>query len=279
MSVLLKYTASSGREYNLKTKGMIRTKTANYHKWEWGVDGTALQFGYRVANFTRQAATYTTRLIFDGPLTERKALVENLHQDFELDVRNMSPGRITWGDYWIDCYITASSTFPDENDIYTDNDLTIYCPHPFWTRELTKSFIVHEEDPQSADFLEYEFDYKYDYFYGETGTERWITNNPFPSDFRMTIFGPVADPRVVVNGYPYQINDTLEAGEYVVIDSRKNTITKYLVSGRTQNIFDLRDKTQSIFQPIPAGTLTINWSGLFGFDLTIYIERSEPRWS
>lgn len=276
--VLLEYAASSGNVYDLKSKGLIRTKTANYHRWNWGVNGTALQYGTRVSGFTRDAAVYSTRLIFDGPFATRKELIENLHEDFELDVRTMTPGRINWGDYFINCFIQSSSTEPDPVMYWTDNDVDIYCPHPFWTRELTKEFRVHEAEEDSG-FLEYSFDYDYDYFAGQQGTEIWITKNPFPADFRMTVYGPVADPRVVVNGYPYQFFDTLEPSEYVVIDSRAHTVTKYLANGTTQNIFDKRNKAESIFQQIPAGDLIVNWTGLFGFDITLLIERSEPRWT
>lgn len=276
MSVPLKYVASSGNVYDLKSDG-IRTKTANYHKWNWGVNGTTLQFGLRVANFKRSQATYTTRLIFDGTVNERKTLIENLHEDFELDVRNMQTGRIIWGDYYIDCYITSSSTAPDRNEVWTDNDITIYCPYPFWVKEETRSFMP-QTAPGEQEFLDYEFDYEYDYFFGSPGIAIWQHDFPFLSEFQMTVFGPAVNPRVLINGYPYQFNDTLEAGEYVVIDSRSNKITKHLVNGNTVNIFDLRNKEQSIFEPIPGGNLTLNWSGQFGFDLTLYEERSEPRW-
>lgn len=136
-----------------------------------------------------------------------------------------------------------------------------------------------QDAPGAQTFLDYEFDYQYDYFYGNPGIASWQTDFPFASDFKMTVFGPVADPRILVNGYPYQFFDTLEDTEYVVVDSRDNTLTKYLANGSHISIFDLRNKAESIFRPIPAGTLTFNWSGTFGFDLTLYEERSEPRWT
>ena len=275
--VPLKYIASSGNEYNLKTNG-IRTKTANYHKWTWGVNGTTLQYGIRVANFKRSAATYTTELILNGSYEQRKTMLDNLHEDFERDVRNMTPGRIVWGDYYIECYITSSSTEPNRNTIWTDNALTIYCPYPFWIKEETRTFFP-QSAPDDQEYLDYEYDYNYDYYYGNPGIAIWNLDFPFPSEFKMTVFGPAANPRVLINGYPYQFNDTLEDTEYVVIDSRTHTIVKKLANGQNLNIFDLRNKAQSIFEPIPGNNLTINWSGQFGFDLTLYEERSEPRWT
>lgn len=192
MNVTLKYIASSGREYNLKSDG-IRTKTANYHKWDWGVNGTTLQYGVRVSDFSRKPATYETKLIMTGSYHQRKMMLESLHDDFELDVRNKKLGRIIWGDYYIDCYITASSTYPDNNDMYTDNDITIYCPYPFWVREETREF-KPQDAPGEQNFLDYDYDYEYDYFYGNPGIAIWQTNFPFASEFKMTVYGPVSDP-------------------------------------------------------------------------------------
>ena len=295
MSINLTYIASSGNSYNLKGDG-LRSKSANYHTWNWIPNGTQLQFGKRLANFSRDAAVYETRLIMDKSIESRKTLVDNLHEDFERDVRFQTPGRIVWGDWYIECYITASSTFPDPNQWWTDNDITLWCPRPFWVKERTRSFEpIAGGGPSSPivgtgqagymtlgggaqTFLDYSFDFSYDFYRDLSGGETWARDFPFESDFRMVIYGEVANPRVVINNHVYQVNDTVGAGEYIIIDSRTNTLIK---NDGTQdiNIFDFRDKTSSVFQKLPGGSLNINWSGLFGFDLTVYEERSEPRWS
>lgn len=272
----LQYIASSGNTYNLKGDG-IRTKKANYHAWKWGVNGTNLQFGNRISDFTRKPAEYETRLILDGTYNERKQILEALHDDFELDVRNKTPGKVIWGDYYIECYITSSSTYPDGNNVWTDNDVIFYCPYPFWVKEETKEFAV-QEVPGGQTYLDYPYDYEYDYFYGNPGTAVWQTGFPLQSKFRLTIYGAVNNPRIQINGYPYQVNDMLSEGEYLVIDSRNNSVIKHTESGQEINVFDYRDKVRSIFEPIPGGNLTLNWTGAFGFDLTLYEERSEPRW-
>ena len=277
MSVLLQYVASSGNTYNLKGDG-LRSKTANYHRWSWGFEGTELQFGQRVAALRRDPLVYETRIILDGSLDERKILLENLHEDFELDARNLKPGRIIWGDYYIEAYVRESSTFPDSNLFWTDNDIEFWCPYPFWIKEDRRSFmpqVAAEDYP----WLEYAFDFQYDYYPGAVGVASWQTRFPFACEFQMYVFGAANNPRVVVNGYPYQINTSLEADEYLIIDSRKNTVYKYLSNGTTLNIFDSRAKDYSVFQPMPGGTMSITWPGTFGFDLVLFEERSEPRWS
>lgn len=268
------YKASSGREYNLKTNGRL-IKTANFHVWNWEPQGTDLQYGKRVSSFSKDAVTYETVLLFSGTVAERAQMITQLHEDFELDVRSKKMARITWGNWYVDCYITASSTDPADCD-WTENTITIYCPNPFWRREEKKSFQAQEEPPIQQEFLDYQYGYNYDYFLGAIGNERWVRTFPFASDFKMTIYGEVSNPRIAINGYPYQVNDTLEATEYMVIDSRAGTVTKYLANSTNVSIFDKRDKVYSVFQQIPAGTLNVTWTGLFGFDLVLYDERSEP---
>lgn len=268
------YKASSGNEYNLKTNGML-IREANFHEWAWTPQGTQLQYGQRVSSFSREAAAYSTTLVFAGPKYRRAELVTALHEDFELDVRNMTPGRITWGSWYADCYISASKTDPASND-WTQNTITIFCPHPFWIKEERRSFLPQDEPPAQQDFLDYEYDYDYDYFLGAIGNQRWVRSFPFASEFQMYIYGPVSNPHIAVNGYAYQVNDTLEATEYMIIDSRDNTIKKVLANGSVISIFDKRDKSNSVFEPIPGGTINLTWTGLFGFDLIIYDERSEP---
>jgi hypothetical protein len=41
-------------------------------------------------------------------------------------------------------------------------------------------------------------------------------------------------------------------------------------------MFNFRNKTNSIFRPVPGGNLLIEWDAAFGADLVLYREQSEP---
>ena len=99
-----------------------------------------------------------------------------------------------------------------------------------------------------------------------------------------SIQAPAADPTEFVydgslktysipasNYYTVQNNTQVQAGDY--------TVTLISGSGVRTNLFDLRDKSASVFQKIPGGTLNVGWSGEFMFELTLYQERSEPAWT
>ena len=275
MNIILKYAASSGNVYNLKASG-IKTKTANYHNWTWGVNSTELQYGARVSNFKRNPLTYQTKLIFEGTVERRRQLIDQLHEDFENDVRNKTPGRILWGSYYIDCFITASSTYPDKYDVWTDNDITIYCPYPFWIKDVFFHFGTEEEEDQQ--FLDYTYGFDYD-FYLDIGSREWRTGTPFSSEFLLIYYGVTPLPRITINNHIYEVDYPLYENERIEVDSRKHTITHYNASNQPTNIFDFRMKEYSVFERIPGGDLTINWSGDFAFDLTLFEERSEPRQS
>ena len=58
---------------------------------------------------------------------------------------------------------------------------------------------------------------------------------------------------------------------------KKKTVMQFNTDGTQSNIFNLRNKTDSIFQKIPGGNLRISWDATFGVNITIHRERSEPR--
>ena len=274
--VNLRYVASSGNIYGLQDGTLKPRRDANFHDWAWTPSATPLQYGTRVSAFTRPAKVYDATLTLFGTDEEKLAYLEKLHDDFELDVRNVTPGRLMWKDSYIECYVTSSKTAPDDSNILVNNQVAFYCPHPFWIKEETRSFQA-QTDSEEEPFLDYPYDYPYDYYSGGSGSAVWPTDFPFKSDFRMTIYGPAANPKVTINGYGYQILDTLDTSEYVTIDTKLGTIEKTTALGQKVNAFDLRNKEESVFEQLPPGTLSISWPGTFGFDLTLYEERSEPR--
>lgn len=272
----LRYVASSGRSYNLRSDTLKTRSGANFHDWKWDAIASQLQIGERVTAFSKKAAVYDVELMLIGTSEEKLAQLDRLHEDFELDLRNVKPGCLIWNDYHIECYATESSTKPDDSNMIVDNTVTFYCPYPFWIKEEKRSFYPQTDASEEA-FLDFPFDFPHDYFPGEFGYKTWQTGFPFRSDFKMVIYGPATNPRIVINGHVYQIFDVLEETEHIVIDSKYATVEKTTASGQKANAFDLRNKEESVFEQLPAGTLTISWPGTFGFDLTLYEERSEPR--
>ena len=269
----IKYIASSGKEYNLTANGALH-RTANYYNWKWGVQGTALQFGVRVSDFSRPPAEYDAEIFVYGTPAERRKFLTEFHYDIENDVRKKKPGRLIWGGYYIDCYITQSQTNPAETWKYLSNTIHIYAPYPFWVQDYKIELLPSEET--ESEFLDFPFNFPFDFTAPTIGEVTIKSDFPFDSEFEMVIFGPAVNPRVTINYYSYVLYTTIPQGAYVIIDSRAHTITQYNADGTQSNMFNFRNKTDSIFRKIPGGNLRISWDASFGADITIFHEKSEP---
>lgn len=274
MKTQIKYIASSGNVYDLTTKDILH-RVASYYNWAWKAEGAKRQYGLRVSSFSREAAQYEAELIFDARNpAEARRMIQALHNDFENDMRRMTPGRFVWGDYYLDCYINGSAVENISFWQWLVNTIQIYAPYPFWIKEEQVSLSTAGE--VSGAYLDYTYDYSYDYAAPAVGEKIVYSESPFTSEFKMIIYGEAVNPRIVVNGYPYVLYTTIPAGSYVIIDSKQRTIMMYGSGGQKTNVFDFRNKTDSIFEKLPAGNLSIVWDSTFGADLTIYREQAEP---
>lgn len=273
MKTQIKYIASSGNVYDLTTSDILH-RTANYYDWSWKADGAKRQYGQRVSRFSRDPATYEADLIFHGDPAELRRTIQALHNDFENDMRRMTPGRLVWGDYYIDAYINGSAVENISFWSWISNKIQIIAPYPFWIKEEKVVLTIASET--TGGYLDYPYDYNYDYTAPEIGKKVVPSDFPFTSEFRMIIYGLAVNPRIVINGYPYILYATIPSGAYVIVDSKQRTIMLYKRNGQNMNIFDFRNKSDSIFEKIPAGNLDIVWNATFGVDLTIFREKSEP---
>jgi len=278
MSIDVIYTASSGNKYNLKASGLGMDRETNFHSWTYSPNTTQRQYGDKLNRYEKEALTYSAKLYFRDSIEDSRDMIEALHEDFELDISNETPGKISWNDWYIECYVQSSTLTPGDDNGYVENEVEIYAPYPFWIKDATKTFNA-SSGTSEYEFLDYTFDYEYDYTPADVGVAKWITHHAFKSEFLMRIYGPCSNPKVVINGHVYQVYCSLGNGEYLLINSREGTAYKYSSTGVATNVFDLRDKTSSLFYKIPGGTLTLTWPGTFKFDLTLYEERSEPLWT
>lgn len=195
----------------------------------------------------------------------------------EIDILNKQNGRLFVGESYLRCYVIASSKSDWEDDIeLLDNQITIVTDHPFWIRETPYYFKAAEIT--STNNKRYAGRYAYRYANGLNNT--YISNDHYAEvNFRIVIYGPCVKPSVYIGGHEYHVDITLESGEYLEIDSAAEIVTKYMVSGIRVNAFNNRSFQNNIFRPIQPGQQDISWDGSFDFDLILFEERSEPRWS
>lgn len=217
--------------------------------------------------------------VFADSKEEFDNLMNTIYEETEIDIINKTPGKLYCGEYYLMCYIANIETGNYEELYDTiDNSAKIYSPHSFWIKDLKFTFLPSSASDPESDGLDFPTDFPFDFASSGNKTVHRTVDHYAPSHFQMTVYGPCVDPRITINSYPYQVFATLETGEYLVIDSRENTITKYLNNGTTENLYNSRQFEPSVFEKIPSGNLAFDWPGTFGFDVTLFLERSEPKW-
>lgn len=248
----------------------------NLHDYEW----TVVQNGNKISSFNHGVSSRTLPIVIICKTEAEGIAARNkLHEVVEKDVLAMQHGQIIIGDYYFRCFVTASA----KSNYLTSKrlmevSLTLTTDYPLWVKESTFAFRKHgASDGTTGQDLDFYFDFPFDY---SSGVGRASLNNTafVGSNFRMHIYGACVNPTVFVDGHAYTVNCTVAENEYLTIDSLTKKIFVTHNSGETTNVFHCRDRESYIFEKIPAGKNAISWSGEFGVDITIFEERSEPKW-
>ena len=211
------------------------------------------------------------------------AALERLLEVTEKDIMAEKVGKLYVDEYYYPCLIYASEKKEWERmTTYLQNELKIVSTYPFWCHEVEKSFLkgnVGAANSEKTGKLSYP--YRYPYRYPISQDAAFIINDHYAAcDFKMIIYGPCTNPSILINGHLYEVTATLYTGEYILIDSRDNTVVRYLNDGRTENLYNWRNKASSLFEKIPSGQCSVLWNtDAFGFDIILFQERSEPKWN
>ena len=237
----------------------------------------------KINRIYKEIETFTTTITVEE--TEKVSFPDAVNRFFDItetDTRANEYGRLYVGEYYICCNIISSDkTFWKETYTGLENKVKLLIPYPFWCHELTEQFLKNNssisEETQDGNLS---YPYSYPYRYSAPQDAGVIINDHYAScDFKMIIYGPCTNPAIRINGHLYEVETVLYAGDYLAIDSRDHTVIRYLNDGRTENKFNWRNKESNLFEKIPNGQCSVVWSTeSFGFDITLFQERSEPKW-
>ena len=277
--ITLQYVNSQQKTFQFLASSVSRVKTANFHKYAWKYSGLERQFGVNVSSFQKDPYEYEVELCVKGTMEQRKTFLNSFHEAAAYDVINLTPGKLWWNDFYLECYITETSTYPSEDDFTTVNDILVFAPYPFWIQTKTTNFYKVSSTYAADDGLDFPFDFPFD-FAGETsGYSTFNADHYVPCDFELIVYGPAVSPRVLINGHPYQVFTTLASTEYMILNSKNKTVYKNTNTGTQTNIYNSRQMFPSVFDKIPGSAVPVIWDGSFGFTLTAYKERGEPEWT
>ena len=203
--------------------------------------------------------------------------METLYRIISVDSETGNYGRLYVNDTFLPCQIYKTKKSCWKGYVYTEVVLTFLAPELSWITVLEKRFYPQEQ-PALESGLNFPFNFPFNFVDEKRGSSSFEIDHIIPSDFEMIIYGPCVNPKVLINGYPYEVLTTLESNEYLALNTLEETVVKYLSNGTTANLFDVRGYDYSIFEKIPSGLVSVNWSGDFGIDLYIFLKRKEAAW-
>lgn len=306
--VNLKYRSEyTSDEFEFQVTRFAKTRSANFHEYSWNPDVFQFDYGAQIKRFLKDPITYTATLEIRGSVAQRRAWLDDFHLACDLDIMNKIPGKLYWGDMYIECYIISTSTEPDKGNTTTSNEIGIYCPYPSWIYPVTYARSVYVKEQVKSIISN---------FLPDASGEVIITDSltisapfrPIKADFRAVMIsnsaltGASIDIFANGNDNPVEIDFpslTLNNEYALIVDSRTGhkTAQKAWVQGAwswpqipsihfdtAQNVYNLRGPYSRPFKTLnfhnsPSFDFADSYGGSTAHTiLTIFYERSEPTW-
>lgn len=275
--MIIRYVNSEGAEVilNKEPYKVLMSDLTDY-------DSVEVERNGKIACFTKEITERDLNIdIISNSKEATQELCNKLNEVFEKDIYNDVAGKIYINDYYMRCFIKSCKKSKRGNGVIRSYEYTLITDYPFWIKETPYQYLP--ENPISGGdsiltegvmFPEFQFD-----FFRAKGDEILYNPSFADSNFILAIYGFVENPQITIAGHPYRVETTVYEGERLVIDSIKGTVEKIGRLGEVTNCYNARGKQKSVFQKIPPGMNTFQWSGGFGVDITLFDERSEPKWS
>lgn len=255
-------------------------------KWDYATQSAQYGTG-RISEFYRGTQEKSLKLaVMADDQAALDQIIEKLMTIVEYDIRNKQPGKLWRYGCYMSCYIVAHD-YAEYEELYDATDWTvkIVAEDPVWIEEETISIgaLDQTEIEDGKQYTDVLYAYPYRYKNLDTVVKKQIDHYA-AFDFRMLIYGPAAEANVTINGHQYLVSYAVETGEYMVIDSRDTIAPEkhaYIVrsDGTEVNVFNFRSASSLLLQKIEPGALVINYSRLYGIDLTLFKRRNTPRWA
>lgn len=213
----------------------------------------------------------------DARLAEYADLIDAFNDITSKDTNTTGKLWTDNGEY-IDCQIYSVA----HSDWNIARNVTLTCrmrvDKPMWQRPKDYSF-----EPVSEfeyDWLDYPYDFEYDFKATLPGFQTVENTGTEPCAYILTIYGSSTAPVVWFNGLNrVGASVTLGSAEKLIVNTQSKTVIK-VSNGQEISVFDKRFKDAvSMFEPLPVGVTSLQWSGLFAFDVTLLEERRSPRWN
>lgn len=191
------------------------------------------------------------------------------------------PGVITVDGWSQTCLVVGHE--PDyTSPLLVRGDFTVALLDGVWHKPVRQSF--SRSTARYNRGKDYPYDYRYDY--APTRNVSSIDNqSALPSRMRLTIYGPVSTPSIIIGGNKVIADVSVPSGGYLIIDGTGSPRTAVMVAanGDITNVFDKTHRDQAsneyAFATLPPGLQQVSWDESFGFDVEYWLEQTGLPWT
>lgn len=266
----LKYVTHNGFEINLLQNGI---RTRNLDSLFQSFYDVVEKNGF-ISHFKTKVHTMPIQVDF---LTWKgvswKERYDALVDAIDSDVRSKRYGTLYFDDYQLKCYMHASKpTSINFKSIYVQCELSIVTDQKAWFREEKRSFTLSSETSGHTKRYAYRYPFRYQ---AKRGVQDFFNHFLHEASFKLYVYGPILNPSIKIGDVNYQVFTALAENDVLEI----NTMNKTIIKNDKENLFNARNKEFNVFAPIPIGKNQLVWDGTFNFDLVLFEERSQPKWT
>lgn len=205
-----------------------------------------------------------------------------LHACVQFDTTANTPGALYFNGSYLSCYCIAQQLDEwDMDDGAGEIKLTVVSASPVWLtdRVIGMPATITPGAATVEQIADYPFNGGENDFWCDLQSIVHTQNDGIePCDFRLRVFGPATNPIVRIGGHPYGVTCSIETDEYLEIDSEAGTVYQVQSSGNRLNKFNSRDKTQSVFEKVSAGNVTITKNGQYAAEIVLRQKGTVPKW-
>lgn len=191
-------------------------------------------------------------------------LVNALTDIFQKDILAGVPGRLYIDSWYLRCFFKGREMNRWDTAVIISLEYEVCFEKMAWIKEVS-----YYAPPVDIDGLL------------EINTVPASLENPHYTecDFLLKAYGPFDELFFYVNDNQYRIVTSCKDGEYLLLDTRDETIVKVDSSGNKTNAYASQVFTLDNFKKIPAGSNSIRYKRNYAIEITLFQERSEPKWN
>lgn len=275
MGYKIRYVGSAGEVNFSSLPFLFEDNDLFRYEWSFTQSDAPQGNGSRLSNFHFPSAERSLKFycVSEDVFTQ----INTLDELFNADVMNETPGKLYVDDVYCPCYIVSMTPDaikkPEAKQAIT---LKIRVLNPTWIKEETFSFSASDQRTITGLF---KLPISFPFSWSKSLASSYITNGYFkPARAVITIYGPASSPSFSIDNHMYKINGDLLDHERFVIDQIEKTVVKITTTGSYVNAFAMREKSSSVFEPIPVGRFAVQYYSNFSLQIVLKHERTMPIW-